>query len=271
MHDHLQSAMPSGSFPVFWCENCELHSGSIILHYYSVRGALLGGVVVGITKEVAKTYFDVDVTMDKIASQGEEGSECTSWRITAVDPNKKHKLTENSSGDLSILQETINRRKSRRPTLQSNNRRRGSHNSLGSSSTVTFDPFCLPPDHSNLNCPFSRPPGEPPDSEEMIKSKLIARRESIENLAKLAEETKISRRGSSQDFATQEQNGKDEKTTRRRSIEFAPSEYEYGLSSSRVRSIFPYHVVSKTSFHSALRASENSRPHFLMISLNADG
>ena len=98
MHDHLQSSMPTGSFPVFWCENCETNKGSIILHYYSVRGALLGGVVVGITKEVAKTYFDVEVNMVKLATQGEEGSECSTWRISATDPKKKHKLTMKGYG-----------------------------------------------------------------------------------------------------------------------------------------------------------------------------
>lgn len=98
MHDHLQSSMPTGSFPVFWCENCETNKGSIILHYYSVRGALLGSVVVGITKEVAKTYFDVEVDMVKLATQGEEGSECSTWRISATDPKKKHKLTMKGYG-----------------------------------------------------------------------------------------------------------------------------------------------------------------------------
>ena len=99
MHDHLQSSMPAGSFPVFWCENCETEKGSIILHYYSVRGALLKSVVVGIVKEVAKTYFDVEVGMIMLNTQGEEGSECTTWRITATDPKKKHKLTMEGCGE----------------------------------------------------------------------------------------------------------------------------------------------------------------------------
>src|SRR6056300_1507496 len=142
MHDHLQSAMPSGSFPVFWCENCESTPGSIILHYYSTRGALLAGVVVGITKEVAKTYFDVEVTMIQLATQGVDDSQCTTWRITSVDPEKKYKLTDQHLGggdDVSIVQESLNRRKARRPTLQHGNRtvaggggRRGSADTSGS-------------------------------------------------------------------------------------------------------------------------------------------
>jgi hypothetical protein len=47
--------------------------GSIILHYYSVRGALLCGVVVGIVREMANFYFDVEVQMDRFAVQGVEG------------------------------------------------------------------------------------------------------------------------------------------------------------------------------------------------------
>lgn len=67
MHDHLQSSMPAGHFPVFWCEDCMVQEGAIVLHYFSVRGPLLGCVVVGITKEVAKVYFDVEVNMDKVS------------------------------------------------------------------------------------------------------------------------------------------------------------------------------------------------------------
>jgi hypothetical protein len=48
--------------------------GSIILHYYLVeREALLCGVVVGIVKEMANFYFDVEVQMDRFAVQGVEG------------------------------------------------------------------------------------------------------------------------------------------------------------------------------------------------------
>ena len=156
MHDHLQSAMPSGSFPVFWCENCETTAGSIILHYYSTRGALLSGVVVGITKEVAKTYFDVEVTMIKLATQDVEGSQCTTWRITSVDPKLKYKLTDEHLGsdDHSIVRQSINRRKARRPTLQHGNRTGGggSSNAGGSShsgytevplSNIIVLPICL--------------------------------------------------------------------------------------------------------------------------------
>jgi hypothetical protein len=94
MHAHLQSAMPAGNFPVFWCENCIIHEGTIILHYYSIRGALLSGVVVGIVKEVAKVYFDVEIHMDKLAIQDETiDQQCTTWRISSIDPKMSYKLT----------------------------------------------------------------------------------------------------------------------------------------------------------------------------------
>ena len=94
MHAHLQSAMPAGNFPVFWCENCITHEGTIILHYYSIRGPLLSGVVVGIVKEVAKVYFDVEIDMDKLAVQDENADQqCTTWRISSIDPTMSYKLT----------------------------------------------------------------------------------------------------------------------------------------------------------------------------------
>ena len=308
MHDHLQSAMPSGSFPVFWCENCETTAGSIILHYYSTRGALLSGVVVGITKEVAKTYFDVEVTMIKLATQDVDGSQCTTWRITSVDPKLKYKLTDEHLGsdDHSIVQQSINRRKARRPTLQHGNRTGGGSSNAGGSShsgSVSFDPFYLPIDSptssaskkcpfsstslqeareeiTSLKCPFSssfnssESPGENDTTtrqqEEELKSKLISRHESIENLVKYAEEKKrneISHRRKSDDIpvgssgttggerrlsASKKRHHSSSSNTRRRSSTDkkvngtygVPSEYEHGLTASRVRKIFPYHVVS---------------------------
>ena len=322
MHDHLQSAMPSGSFPVFWCENCESTPGSIILHYYSTRGSLLAGVVVGITKEVAKTYFDVEVTMIQLATQGVENSQCTTWRITSVDPEKKYKLTDQHLGggdDASIVQESLNRRKARRPTLQHGNRtvagggggRRGSADTSGSGggstmgSAVSFDPFYLPIDYSSttnsssqdnnnvtsmMKCPFSSSFGsseaqQQQQASEELKSKLISRHESIENLVKMADEHKEKEKNS----MSQQRRGSDipigssggggsggerclssaassEKKHHRRhhsgnvtrgrrssmdkkvNGSYIPSEYEHGLSASRVRKIFPYHVVSYILF-----------------------
>lgn len=229
MHDHLQSSLPAGNFPVFWCENCMDHEGSIILHYYSVRGALLGSVVVGIVKEVAHLYFDVEVRMDRLAVQGEGGNKCTTWRITAVDPEKKHKLTMKSSADADaiIIQETMQRRaqsksnqgdKSLRSSLTSlsdiqcpfsQSYMRGSPDSVNTLESASLsNSFCLS-EHKMDN---------PGVEDEYLENKMMRRHASAENLKALA------------------QNG-DSKGLK-------IGDYVHGLPSSKVCSVFPYHVVS---------------------------
>lgn len=43
MHDHIQKSFPGENFeaPLFWCEDCSEVEGSILLHYFSLRGVLL--------------------------------------------------------------------------------------------------------------------------------------------------------------------------------------------------------------------------------------
>jgi len=95
MHDHLASALPPGFVkPVFWCEDCDTKKGSILLHYYSKRGSLLAPLVVGVVKEVARFHFEMKVVLERIATQDENGSEFTTWIISAVDPADSCKLTE---------------------------------------------------------------------------------------------------------------------------------------------------------------------------------
>ena len=234
MHDHLQSSLPAGNFPVFWCENCTDCEGSIILHYYSIRGALLGSVVVGIVKEVANIYFDVEVKMDRIAVQGEEGSQCTTWRITAVDPEKRHKLTLQSGAnpDEIVIRETMERR-SRRRSFESKE-----DDSLRSSFTNNMD---------NMKCPFSSSMGRSPDSFHTLDS-----------LSNNLNDNKIEMNGHKIEMNGQvQENGVGEKMSKRRnSLENMRKHsngdkngyYEHGLPSSKVRSVFPYHVVSMCSF-----------------------
>lgn len=225
MHDHLQSSLPAGNFPVFWCENCPDHEGSIILHYYSIRGALLGGVVVGIVKEVANVYFDLEVKMERTAIQGEDGSQCNTWRISAVDPEKSHKLTKQYGANVDdiVIRETIERR----------SRRRTSFDSEGASLRTSLN--------GEMKCPFSHSNGSHSngladscqsfDSESLemyehkydvnggdssVEQKMTKRRGSLENLRK---------------HLTSEKQPRNEL-------------YEHGLPSSKVRSVFPYHVVS---------------------------
>mmetsp|Transcript_22486 Transcript_22486/g.55637 ORF Transcript_22486/g.55637 Transcript_22486/m.55637 type:complete len:1526 (-) Transcript_22486:168-4745(-) len=95
MHDHVQKSFPGENFcpPVFWCEDCDTVEGSILLHYFSQRGNLLVPWVVGIVEELASFHFEVDVKMNRIAKQDEDGSKFTTWRVTAVDESQMWKLS----------------------------------------------------------------------------------------------------------------------------------------------------------------------------------
>jgi hypothetical protein len=91
----IAAALPPGFVkPVFWCEDCDTKKGSILLHYYSKRGSLLAPLVVGVVKEVARFHFEMKVVLERIATQDENGSEFTTWIISAVDPADSCKLTE---------------------------------------------------------------------------------------------------------------------------------------------------------------------------------
>ena len=94
LHDHLESAFPSGMIkPVFWCEDDEDIEGSIILHYFSKRGNLLVPIVLGLVKEVARFHFNVAINMVQLQKQDVEGAAFTSFRISAVDESEQWKIT----------------------------------------------------------------------------------------------------------------------------------------------------------------------------------
>ena len=257
MHDHLQSSLPAGNFPVFWCENCTTEEGSIILHYYSVRGALLSSVVVGITKEVAKTYFDIEIRMDKLATQGEDGSECTTWRISSVDPEKRYKLTQQDptgSGN-EIVKNAIARRRS---TLVHNNRR--SSGGTAGSGTRRSSAGSVP-SLSNGGCPFSSSMrstgvdsftsdeekkadgGGHSSSDELVRLKMVQRRASSESLMRRRSSTGENSANTSPGKCPY--NGSPRNTGLDRS---GSSKESLGLPSAKVRAVFPYHVVSFCSW-----------------------
>ncbi|CAB9515333.1 Receptor-type guanylate cyclase gcy [Seminavis robusta] len=109
MHDHIQKSFCSKAnkdsnfhAPIFWCEDClvedtnssnEGNEGSLLLHYYSMRGALLVPMVVGIVKELAASLFDLEIVMTQWAAQGEDDAEFTTWKVQAKDPKDAYKLT----------------------------------------------------------------------------------------------------------------------------------------------------------------------------------
>eukprot|EP00980_Cylindrotheca_fusiformis_P006387 scaffold1362_cov125-Cylindrotheca_fusiformis.AAC.10 len=100
MHDHVKRSFPGGNFvaPIFWCEDCDEVEGSIILHYYSLRGTLLVPMVVGIVEQLASYHFGIDVKLHQLALQNEGGSSITTWRITAVDKTQRWKLSPKAMG-----------------------------------------------------------------------------------------------------------------------------------------------------------------------------
>jgi hypothetical protein len=110
MHDHVQKTFPGENFqaPIFWCEDCDEVVGSILLHYYSLRGALLVPMVVGIVEELASFHFEVEVKMLQRALQDEAGAPFTTWRITAVDDTQRWKLSPNAQAGSTNIVEAVN-------------------------------------------------------------------------------------------------------------------------------------------------------------------
>ena len=76
LHDHLSFTYTQMRAPSFRCE--KTHSG-LTLHYYSQRLGL-SSIVVGIVKEVAKDFFDLDVDIKVLLY--EETSEKLSHHYT---------------------------------------------------------------------------------------------------------------------------------------------------------------------------------------------
>jgi signal transduction histidine kinase/ActR/RegA family two-component response regulator len=95
MHDHVEKTFPGEKFsaPIFWCEDDEEVKGSILLHYYSLRGTLLVPMVVGIVEELATYEFKIDVKLNQLELQDEDGAQFTTWRISAIDERHQWKLS----------------------------------------------------------------------------------------------------------------------------------------------------------------------------------
>ena len=239
MHDHLQSSLPAGNFPVFWCENCTTEEGSIILHYYSVRGALLSSVVVGITKEVAKTYFDIEIRMDKLATQGEDGSECTTWRISSVDPEKHYKLTKQdlTGSENEILKNAMDRRAALRDKY------RMSGSSAGSAPSLGVCPFSGSKSSIGSDEEKKADGGGHSSSDELVRLKMVQRRASSESLMRRRSSTGENSANTSPGKCPY--NGSPRNTGLDRS---GSSKESLGLPSAKVRAVFPYHVVSFCSW-----------------------
>jgi len=63
--------------PEFWLDECK--DGSIILHYQSKRGNYLAPIVKGTVTEAAKVLFEIEIVMDRVTTQGVDGSRFTRY------------------------------------------------------------------------------------------------------------------------------------------------------------------------------------------------
>jgi guanylate cyclase soluble subunit beta len=106
LHDHLESTLPHGFIkPVFWCESDDEASSeniAILLHYYSKRGSLLVPLVLGLVKEVALVHFSIEIDMEILATQDENDSKYSTFRITAKDPAESWKLSEEAAASTPV-------------------------------------------------------------------------------------------------------------------------------------------------------------------------
>jgi guanylate cyclase soluble subunit beta len=83
IHGHLQKTLPNKmKMPEFWCE--ENHDNTLALFYMSSRGSVYAPLAEGIVTEVAKREFKLDIVMNLVSIQGEEGARFTRYRILSL-------------------------------------------------------------------------------------------------------------------------------------------------------------------------------------------
>ena len=81
LHAHLACSMDKMRMPIINCHKCG-ERNSFTLHYSSPRGDRLAGMLVGLVKSVARTYFSQHVSFHELARQGDAaGSPCTVWKV----------------------------------------------------------------------------------------------------------------------------------------------------------------------------------------------
>ena len=132
MHDNFKSRLPEFVAPEFSCVDDvdDENEEAIILHYFSYRGKLLAPVVVGMVMEVAKNSFNMILDMEQIATQDENGSRFTSWRIKLVSL-----FNPALDAKASILRQTSKKKNSSNSDI-------GMSNSTSNSSTATAADSC---------------------------------------------------------------------------------------------------------------------------------
>ena len=78
IHQHLQTTFPNKmTMPQFWVETHCSGDGSLVLYHHSMRGSFLSPIAQGLVKEVAQTKFELDIKMDRLATQDLDGAKFT--------------------------------------------------------------------------------------------------------------------------------------------------------------------------------------------------
>jgi Haem-NO-binding len=76
IHNHVQTMFPTRiDAPEFWCE--ENNDGTLVLFYKSSRGALWVPFAQGLVTECAQRQFNINITMEVVSFQGNEGARFT--------------------------------------------------------------------------------------------------------------------------------------------------------------------------------------------------
>ncbi|KAL3929416.1 MAG: hypothetical protein SGBAC_012222 [Bacillariaceae sp.] len=163
MHEYIKRSFPGEGFiaPVFWCEDCEdCEDGSILLHYYSMRGTMLVPLVVGIVEELARSHFGLEVRMDQTSLQGDNGATFTTWRISSVDESQQWKLSPRNE-----VEEDVNFKNVPIPAkcpFSGRNLRKGSTVDDDAPTSHPGDQITYATKSSTVKCPFHHAPSKVP-------------------------------------------------------------------------------------------------------------
>ena len=191
---------------------------------------------------MAKTYFDIEIRMDKLATQGEDGSECTTWRISSVDPEKRYKLTQQDP--TGSENEIVTNAMDRRAALRDKNRMSGS--SAGGAPSLGVCPFSGSKSSIGSDEEKKADGGGHSSSDELIRSKMLQRMASSEKIKRSSSAEEEESAPGKCPFSGAAKEGP-HGTSLDRSGGNKDAD-ALGLPSAKVRAVFPYHVVSFCSF-----------------------
>eukprot|EP00980_Cylindrotheca_fusiformis_P006390 scaffold1362_cov125-Cylindrotheca_fusiformis.AAC.13 len=250
MHDHIKQSFPGENFiaPIFWCEDCDEVEGSIILHYYSLRGTFYVPLVVGMIEELASYHFDIKVRMHQLALQNEGESSITTWRITAVDETQRWKLSPKAMGqqfeDKPVRFDSIplpgkcpfsGKQFKKTDHLTSSNRPEKAMGQQFEDKPVRIDSVPLP-----SKCPFSGKEFKKTDHLTSSHGPL-----NVETSPKKCPWSPSEQEITSSVSSTAELSSTGDSVFQK----FAETEENLGLSQTEMQEIFPFHILVDNAFH----------------------